>query len=234
MPPDPTPRPPVVHVVHTSFVSHQDLTALFRELAPGVTVRHTVDDSLLPEVLAHGGVTPRVRSRLCEYYKAAELAGADVIFNQCSSVGEAADLAAQVVGVPVIKVDQRMAEVACATGRRIGVVATLETTLGPTCRLVEATARRLGREIELTRVLVAGAFDVLVAGDRPRHNRMVLEAIRGLVDRVDVVVCAQGSMVAILPELGPTRVPVLTSPRLGVQSVADFLRSRGTPVQEGA
>lgn len=214
---------PLVYIVHTSFVSVQDLTELFRELVPEATVRHIVDDSLLPEVLSNGGVTPRVRSRMCEYYKAAELAGADLIFNQCSSVGEVADLASQVVRTPVIKIDTHMAEVACTQGRRIGVVATLETTLGPTCRLVEATAARLGRDIEITRKLVEGAFDVLISGDRPKHNRMVLEAIRELMEDVDVVVCAQGSMTAILPELGETRVPVLTSPRLGVESVRDHL-----------
>src|ERR1043166_3803696 len=134
------PARPIVHIIHTSFVSVKDLTELFREYAPDVQVRHTVDDSLLPEVLANGGVTPVVRDRMCEYYKAAEKAGADIIFNQCSSVGEVADLAAQIVRIPVVKIDARMAEVACETGSRIGVVATLETTLGPTCRLVEKTA----------------------------------------------------------------------------------------------
>jgi hypothetical protein len=151
------------------------------------------------------------------------VAGADLIFNQCSSVGEVADLASTMVGVPVIKVDARMAELACQTGTRIGVVATLETTLGPTCRLIESTATRLGKRIEITRCLVEGAFDRLIAGDRPKHNQMVLDAIRDLTQRVDVIVCAQGSMMAIVPDLGPTPVPVLTSPRLGVQSAAEFL-----------
>jgi len=63
----------------------------------------------------------------------------------------------------------------------------------------------------------------LIAGDRPKHNQMVLDAIRDLTQRVDVIVCAQGSMMAIVPDLGPTPVPVLTSPRLGVQSAAEFL-----------
>jgi hypothetical protein len=133
---------PVVCIVHTSFVSVTQLAALFAELAPQAKVRNIVDDTLLPEVLANGGVTPHVRSRMCEYYKAAELAGADLIFNQCSSVGEVADIAATLVRVPVIKVDTRMAEVACKTGPRIGVVATLETTLGPTCRLISTLGGR--------------------------------------------------------------------------------------------
>lgn len=219
---------PVVCIVHTSFVSVTQLTELFAELAPQAQVRHIVDDTLLPEVLANRGVTPRVRSRMCEYYRAAELAGADLIFNQCSSVGEVADLASKLVTVPVIKVDTRMAETACRTGRRVGVVATLETTLGPTCRLIESTAARLGTNIEITRCLVEGAFDKLIAGDRAQHNQMVLTAIRDLSRRVDVIVCAQGSMMAIVPDLGPTPVPVLTSPRLGVQSAAEFLQQQST------
>lgn len=55
---------------------------------------------------------------------------------------------------------------------------------------------------------------------------MVIEAIHRLVEEVDVVVCAQGSMTALLPDLGETSVPVLTSPRLGVQETLDRLRSR--------
>jgi hypothetical protein len=220
---------PLVYIVHTSFVSVTQLTELFAELAPQAQVRHIVDDSLLPEVLANRGVTPRVRSRMCEYYKAAELAGADLIFNQCSSVGEVADLAANIVSVPVIKVDARMTEVACQTGPRIGVVATLETTLGPTCRLIESTAARSGVTVQLTRCLVEGAFDLLIGGERAKHNQMVLDAIRDLYRRTDVIVCAQGSMMAIVPDLGPTPVPVLTSPRLGVQSAAEWLQNRRPP-----
>jgi hypothetical protein len=60
----------------------------------------------------------------------------------------------------------------------------------------------------------------LINGNRAKHNRMVIEAIRRLSKSVDVIVCAQGSMVAILPELGTPSVPVLTSMRLGVQAAA--------------
>lgn len=214
-----------ITIVHTSFVSVQDLTSLFLEADPTIQVRHIVDDSLLPEVLANGGVTTAVAGRICAYFRAAQDSGADLVFNQCSSVGEAADLAAQLIQTPVVKVDQAMARIACETGPRIAVVATLETTLGPTCRLVESTARQLGGEAQVKQVLVRGAFEQLTSGDRAGHNAMVLAAIRAVIPKVDVVVCAQGSMVAILPELGETAVPVLTSPRSGVaHAVAELKR----------
>ncbi|MBN2793229.1 MAG: hypothetical protein JXQ81_12040 [Desulfuromonadales bacterium] len=212
-----------ITLVHTSFVSVDDLTALFNEIGPGIQIRHIVDDSLLPEVLANGGVTNAVRSRICAYYRAAQDAGADLIFNQCSSVGEAADIAAQLIRTPVIKVDQKMAQVACETGQRIAVAATLETTLGPTCRLVEKTAREMGKEIIIEPLLIEGAFAELISGNRSKHNQMVLTGIREAIPKVDVVVCAQGSMVAILPELGETPIPVLTSPRMGVSAAVEML-----------
>ncbi|MEJ1971317.1 MAG: aspartate/glutamate racemase family protein [Lacunisphaera sp.] len=199
---------------------------MFAELVPQAEVRHIVDDSLLPEVLRHGGVTPNVQRRMLSYYQAAADSGANLIFNQCSSVGEVADQAAATLGVPVVKIDRRMAETACLTGSTVGVIATLETTLGPTCRLLEATAKQLKRQITLRPHLVAGAFDKLVAGDRAEHNRLVLAAIRELSATVDVIVCAQGSMIAVVAELGATPVPVLTSPRLGVEHAAEVLRAR--------
>ncbi len=212
-----------VFIIHTSRVSVDDLNRLFAELAPRVTVRNIIDDSLLPEVLANGGVTPGVCRRICTYAVQAESAGADLIFNQCSSVGEAADLAAKMVSVPLVKVDEKMAEVACNTGKRIGVVATLATTMGPTVRLIQKTSDKLGRKIEITQKIVEGAFDKLIAGDKKTHNSMVIGVIQELTKNVDVVVCAQGSMVALLDELGKTRVPVLTSPRLGVERAVEVL-----------
>ena len=218
-------KPIKVHIVHTSFVSVKDLTNLFKELAPDIIVNHTVDDTLLTEVLDNGGVTDKVRSRMIEYYKAAESAGADLIFNQCSSAGEVADLAKSIVSIPVIKVDEEMARIACEKGSKIGVVATLETTLSPTCRMIENTAKKMGKNITISRCLVDGAYDYLINGDKETHNKMVIDAITKLTMQVDIVVCAQGSMMAIVSDLKNTKVPVLTSPRIGVENAIRFIKS---------
>lgn len=216
----------LIAILHTSFVAVEGLSELFAELAPQVTLRHIVDDSLLDEVLNNGGVTPGVRKRLSNYLAAAEQMGCDVIFSQCSSVGEAVDEAAEEISVPVVRIDTRMAEMACEAGTRVGVVATLGTTLAPTQALIEKTAATLSRSVAVTNVLVEGAFDALKAGDLEQHNAKVIEAVRELAKRVDVVVCAQGSMAAIVPMLGEMPVPVLTSPRTGVAHAIEVLNDR--------
>lgn len=214
-----------VFIIHTSDVSVKDMNSLFKDLAPDVIVRNIVDDSLLPEVLDNKGLTKNIIKRICAYALQAEIAGADLIFNQCSSVGEAADIAAELVSIPLVKVDERMAEVACQTGEKIGVVATLETTLGPTVRLIKKKAEKMHKNVRITEKLCEGAFDLLRSGRKKEHNEIVINAIKELTKKVDVIVCAQGSMVALLDELGETLVPVLTSPKLGVERAVEVLKN---------
>ena len=212
-----------VFVIHTSAVLWDDLPRLFAEYAPDVTVRNIIDDSLLPEVLANDGVTPAVMRRFCDYAVQAEAAGADLVFTQCSSVGEVADMAARMLRIPLLKIDERMAETACQTGSRIGVVATVSTTMGPTVRLIRRAANTLGTSVSIIEELSAGAFEKLTAGDRAGHNRMVIDSIHRVAKKVDVVVCAQGSMLALKDDLGETSVPVLFSPPVGVQHAVEVL-----------
>jgi aspartate/glutamate racemase len=134
-----------VSIIHTSFVSVEALTDLCREIIPEAEVRHIVDDSLLPEVVANNGITPGIVQRVAAYAKQAESWGADVILNQCSSVGQAAESAAEALSVPYLRIDLPMAEEAVRLGRRIAVVATVASTMEPSCAVIKAAAGRAGK-----------------------------------------------------------------------------------------
>jgi aspartate/glutamate racemase len=211
--------------INTVRVVVDDVIRFVKELDPSITVHNIIDDSLIAEVIANNGVNHNVLRKLCAYFVMAEQSGADLILNVCSSVGEAADVAASMGRIPGVTIVERMAEEACQTGTRIGVVATLSTTMGPTVRLVQKSAAKMGKQVEITEAVCQGAFEKLAAGDRQAHNEIALKTIRDLTRQVDVVVCAQGSMHALLPELGPTPVPVLTSPPRGVKHAVELLNS---------
>jgi aspartate/glutamate racemase len=116
-------------IVHTGPVTVQPLSSLGPELLPGVRIVNLVDDSLLKDTMAAGHVTPAVTRRLAQYMMIGQEMGATLILNACSSVGEAADTVSPLLSVPILKVDQAMAERAVATASRIGVAATVQTTL---------------------------------------------------------------------------------------------------------
>jgi Asp/Glu/hydantoin racemase len=118
-----------------------------------------------------------------------------------------------------------MADLAVQTGSRIGVIATLRTTLEPTTDLVRRRAAAAGRTVHLTARLVEGAFDALMAGDAATHDRLVAEALRQLAGEVDVVVLAQASMARVVDTLAAEdrRVPILASPPLAIAHLATLL-----------
>lgn len=213
-----------IYAIHTSNVSYNDLKELFKKYAPEVEYFNIVDDSLLEEVKTVGHVTPNIISRMSQYFKIAEMMGADLIFNQCSSVGEAADIAAKCVNIPVVKVDEAMAEKAVEMGSKIAVIATVASTVGPSSRLVRTKAKLANKDVVVDELLVDGALDILMKEkDVEKHNRLVLDAIDKASEDHDVIVLAQGSMTALLPYLTDTKVPVLTSPDIGVQKAVKVL-----------
>ena len=212
-------------LIHTSPVSLDELKSLFHEILPDVEMVNIIDDSLLEEVKRNGSITPQIISRMCSYVQVAKTLKPDIIFNQCSSVGEAFDIARTQAECLTLKIDEPMAEKAVSLGNRIGVVATVASTVKPSSNLIRNTAKKLGREITVTEYLVDGALDMLMRGEKDKHNELVIKEICKAEQENDVVVLAQGSMTAILPLLKETEKPVLTSPRLAVERVKDLLYS---------
>ena len=213
-----------IGIIHTSFVSVEDLKNLFAEIISDAEITNIVDDSLLREVMANGGITPSIIKRMCNYVQALEESGVEAIFNQCSSVGEAFDIAVQQTKLPVLKVDYPMAKKAAELGRKIAVVATVKSTLEPSCNLVKSAAKELNKDVEVIPELVDGALDILMKDkDRDKHNQLVREKIEQIERNVDVIVLAQGSMVVLLPELEHIKTPVLSSPRMGVEGMKQLI-----------
>ncbi|PND24349.1 aspartate/glutamate racemase family protein [Sinorhizobium sp. M4_45] len=185
-----------------------------------------VDESLLANTIREGALSHQAIRRLSTQIWSAVDAGASAVLVTCSSLGPAVDVALPLCPVPLFRVDDGMAIEALQLGNRIGVLATLATTLRPTTGLIERHAERMGLHVSLTNRLCEGAFDKLRSGDRAAHDAMIREGLASLVDSVDVVVLAQASMANALNEMSETRVPILTSPELGVLRVASALNAR--------
>jgi aspartate/glutamate racemase len=214
-----------VCVIQTSFSNVEDIKHYFNEYDPELKVSFIADDSLINEVNDNGGPTPAVYSRMTKYAMAAQETGADIIMNQCSSVGEVADAYAKCLRVPVVKVDQAMAEEAVRLGKKISLIATVATTVGPSRRLIERAAAAAGKQVEVKECLVDGAMMVLFSGDREKHNEMVRTVVEAEDGNCDVIVLAQGSMIALVPELTHIKTPVLTSIPMGTRAVVEKLKT---------
>jgi len=213
-------------LVHTSATLVPVFAQLCKEKLPGVETFNIADDSLVKGIMAAGSLTPTISRRVASYIESAELAGADYIMVTCSSIGPAVEAAAKQRGVPVLRVDQPMADQAVQIGKRIGVIATLATTLEPTADLISRRAQFAGKEIEVTSRLCEGAFDALMSGDGAKHDAIVSAALRELCQQVDVIVLAQASMARVVDALpaADKRIPILASPPTAVDYLATVLQ----------
>jgi Asp/Glu/hydantoin racemase len=219
---------PTIGFVHTVLTLAPTFDALADELVPDAQRFHIADDSLLGVTRRVGRLTPVTRRRVLGYIGSAADAGADLVVVTCSSIGPAVDAARSFSSVPVLRIDEPMADEAVRIGSRVGVLATLATTLEPTAELVERQARAAGNAVTVVPELCDGAFDALQDGDRDRHDELVREGLRETARTVDVIVLAQASMARVVDGLPADEqlVPVLSSPRLGMERVAELLARR--------
>jgi len=213
-------------LIHTSATLVPVFAQLCKDKLPNVEVFNIADDSLVKGIREAGSLTAMIARRVAGYLESAELAGADYIMVTCSSIGPAVEAGAKLMGVPVLRVDQPMADQAVATGGKIGVIATLPTTLEPTADLILRRAALAGKQIELTSKLCEGAFEALMAGDATTHDAKVAAALKELSQQVDVIVLAQASMARVVDTLAlaDKRVPILASPGIAVDYLAAILK----------
>jgi Asp/Glu/hydantoin racemase len=209
-----------IAAIYTGAVLVAPLSGMLKEALPGCTVMNMLDDSLIADCIAADGLTKDVTRRLCNLYQIAYEAGADCILNTCSSVGEVVDIGREIVPIPIVRIDDAMAKLAVETASRVGVVATLRTTLGPTVRLIQSWASKLGKTVTVVEGLADGAFAAASAGEAETHDRLIREAAQRIAGDCDAIVLAQGSMAKMEVSLRRiTGMPVYSSPALGIAAV---------------
>ena len=212
-----------VAVIHTTPVT---IPALKKEILAAcgqVEVINLLDDSMLPEINQSGKITPDVRYRLHTLMLLAQSAGADAVLCACSSIGGIFEEGRALLSIPALRIDEPMAERAVAF-RKVGVAATLQSTIGPTTELILCKAAALGREIVVDAKVIDNVGTLLAEGREARYDQIVGDELRKLAWNNDVVVLAQASMARAVAGFGEEeRQRFLTSPVSGVAALAKRL-----------
>jgi Asp/Glu/hydantoin racemase len=219
---------PTLALLHTSPTLTPMFTALCRQHLPLTDFFHMVDESLIQQTIATGKLQKVTVRRLIGMVESASAIGVDGVLVTCSSIGPAVSIVAKLFPFPVVRVDDAMAEKAVSQGRRIGVLATLRTTLEPTTALLREKSAAAGLQTHIEESLCDGAFEAVLAGDTETHDRAVSQALQDLAAKVDLVVLAQASMARVLQQMPPQPVPILSSPELAVLRTRELLAARSS------
>ena len=212
--------------VHTGVAIADMFKPMIAERLPGLATFHIVDDSLIQDLLQEEQFTPSILKRLCNQVELAEEAGAELIMVTCSSIAPGVDVARKMVGVPVMKIDDPMAEKAVSLSENIGVMATAKTTMVPSVNLVKEKAAEMQKKITIHQTLSSDAFDCFLKGDMENHDRIVKDAAKELKGKVGVIVLAQASMGHLAEDIQEIiGVPVLKSPPLAMDALVKKVKT---------
>lgn len=191
---------------------------------PDIEQMDITDSSLIVETQKNGGVTPAVARRMYNYFMCAADAGADAILVTCTSVNSITKQMRPFVPIPVISVEEPIAEKAVASGKKIGILSSVATSAQPVKQTILEKAAEAGKEVEVEIIVAEGAFDALNAGDRALHDDKVRAALAELANKVDVVVFAQMSMALV--EHPEYDVPVLKFGRMSYDAAKEAMMKR--------
>ena len=211
---------PKIGFVHTGVPIGMMLKKMMSESMPDIPNFHIVDDSLIQDLLQAEEFTPSILKRLSAQISMAKEAGADIIMVTCSSIAPGVDFAKKLVDIPVMKIDEPMAEQAVESADTVGVLATAKTTLVPSVDLINQVAEKKGKPVKVKSKLISEAFDFFLQGDMENHDRLVRTAGIELAQQSDVLVLAQASMSHLADEIGRVSgTPTLTSPPIAVNAL---------------
>jgi len=212
-------------LIHTVQVLLDEFKRMCSKVIPDVELMHVLDEPLLRIVQKRGKFDKQDVSRMRSHAEAAEKAGADAILVTCSTLSPLVDEVRPSVGIPIVKIDEAMIQAAVEQGNTIGVVATAESTLKPTCDTLFQYAVKYGKSIRTEKKYVEDAIEALINGDGNLHDELVKKAIADLSQRVEIIILAQASMARVLDimEEENCNVPILSSPYIALRSIRQYL-----------
>jgi aspartate/glutamate racemase len=214
-------------IIHAALITTRAVQKYIDEIIPEVEVVHWVDDTIQNTNFAcePGTIPKKNYAKFVQAALSQQEYGVDLILLACSTFNRAAEFARPMVDTPMLQIDRPMMDLAVRDGRRIGLLATVPTTVPASERLLKLAAEEAGKKISVKLRLCSEAFQVLKAGNPDKHNEMLAEEIDKLSRSVDAIVMAQVSMTAMEPLLTHTRVPVYNSGRTAFNRIRQVLET---------
>ncbi|MEV5645636.1 aspartate/glutamate racemase family protein [Streptomyces flaveolus] len=228
--------PPLVALIHAVPAAHRIAQQAFAQEFPQATVWNVLDDRLLDDARAAGGLTDALRRRMLRLIAHVMDGGAQGLLLTCSSYGEVVDTARMLWDVPVLKSDESLFKAALAGPyRRLAVVASTPPAVPAAVAQLEALVPAIRPDRPLD--IVTALSEEAAAADDPqaaaRHLTDALHAAGGA--DVDAVLLAQYSLTptrdALASLLG---VPVLDGAGAAARELRGLLTPGGRPASSAA
>lgn len=210
--------PAKIAFLHTASVHETTFSGLIADLAPDTELVHATHPEWLDEA-RQDGLGADLRARVADRLTALSVE-ADAVLCTCSTLGPVADSLSQ-TNPRILRIDRPLMARAAATPGTAIVALCLESTRETTLALVDDAFAAAGRDSDRVLCVCADAWPFFESGDRDGFARTIADRVRRShsdTPQAGCIVLAQASMACAEPLLTDTGLPILSSPRLGVEA----------------
>jgi Asp/Glu/hydantoin racemase len=206
---------PRIAVIHATPKAVAPAVAALREQFPEAESWNIIDDHLLTDAAAAGGLSTELTDRMLRLIAYAVDEGAAGVLLSCSMYGPAAVEARTRHAVPILGSDEALFEaVAASRPKAVLVLGPLDTAVRDSVeRLTDAIAERGGPVPRVLGTAVPEATEAVLTGNTSTAASLLADAARPHLDGVDLIVLGQFSISPARQELEQLLgVPVFSPP----------------------
>ena len=211
-----------VTMIHAIAESIPPVRLAFDEEFPEAEVINVLDESLLVDF--DDQLTPDLRRRITNIIGYCQDNKADAIGLACSVYAPVVESAKDLVHVPLVSSYGPVMANAVTAGPRIGLIASVASTMQDSKYYLHLAADEAGVEIEPQLCLAEDLITVMRAEGQSGLERRLEEEVLKIASKVDVVLLTQFSFAAALAHLEKVSpIPVLSAPHSSARTLKKLL-----------
>jgi Asp/Glu/hydantoin racemase len=196
------PMPKRIFLVHPYFPAMAPIDAAFKQGWPEAQTVNLLDESLYADVPQDGTLSPLLYGRVATLLNHCVGSGADGIVFTGTTFGPAIEAVRPHIKVPLLRVEEAMAEQAVGMGRDILLVCSAKRAMPVIRGSLEAAAQRQNLAPRISELWVSGAKDALAQGGMEAHDRLIAREVEAS-GHSGTIVIGQISMVGAVAYLSP-------------------------------
>ena len=211
-----------VTMIHAIAESIPPVRLAFDEEFPEAEVINVLDESLLVDF--DDQLTPDLRRRITNIIGYCQDNKADAIGLACSVYAPVVESAKDLVHVPLVSSYGPVMADAVTAGPRIGLIASVASTMRDSKYYLHLAADEAGVEIEPQLCLAEDLITVMRTEGQSGLERRLEEEVLKIASKVDVVLLTQFSFAAALAHLEKVSpIPVLSAPHSSARTLKKLL-----------
>ncbi len=221
----PSTESPLVALISATSLASPPVEHALEQVFPAARVWNILDDRLLQDADAAGGLTPHLEDRMRRLIEHAVAEGADAILLTCSVYGPVAHEIAPTLHIPIFGPDDAAFDAVLAGGASVvALVSSVELTLADSLSRLTAVLAARGVGPSVIPIFSAGAMAASRAGDPAVLADALAASVLESGSSPDAVFLAQYSLAPAAERLGARLgLPIITGPERSALALRDAL-----------